>query len=296
MLHLAFLACPALVSPCLAAAAESRIALGATALEAATDEALFAPFGRRVAAEVERLLGEPGAIDDPATLRLLLAMRVHLAHHFRDDARAVVHEFRHELRAAGCLLVAHHAIGVDHRLAPRIGIRVAEVRHVALAGNEIGQAITIEIATGRGVRLREGDIAGVLRQEVVHDHVLGKRDVLVRITLLFPPREAEPVPFHRPIGVEQSIAVDVERADFRAARAALGRAPASEGRRMVLPRAFRRAFRRLLPPAVRVQVVGPAIAVDVANAEAMADVHAPRARLGNRVRRPHRRRIGRIPL
>ena len=89
MLHLAFLACPALVSPCLAAAAESRIALGATALEAATDEALFAPFGRRVAAEVERLLGEPGAIDDPATLRLLLAMRVHLAHHFRDDARAV---------------------------------------------------------------------------------------------------------------------------------------------------------------------------------------------------------------
>jgi hypothetical protein len=63
--------------------------LPAPPLELVTNEDHFRPFARAAAALVERLLAEPAAVDDAATLRLLLALRVHLAHHFGDDDRAI---------------------------------------------------------------------------------------------------------------------------------------------------------------------------------------------------------------
>jgi hypothetical protein len=54
-----------------------------------TDEAAFRPFAEEVRAEVERLLGEPAALDDPETFKLLLSTRVHLAHHFADNDVAI---------------------------------------------------------------------------------------------------------------------------------------------------------------------------------------------------------------
>jgi hypothetical protein len=54
-----------------------------------TDEAVFRPFAEKVRAEVERLLGEPAAVDDPETFKLLLSTRVHLAHHFADNDVAI---------------------------------------------------------------------------------------------------------------------------------------------------------------------------------------------------------------
>jgi len=39
--------------------------------------------------DVERMLGVPAAIDDPATFKLLLSTRVHLAHHFGDNEKAI---------------------------------------------------------------------------------------------------------------------------------------------------------------------------------------------------------------
>lgn len=70
-------------------AAETRFELAATPLELVTNEARFRPFAERVRAEVERLLGVPAAVDDPATIKLLLSTRVHLAHHFGDNEKAV---------------------------------------------------------------------------------------------------------------------------------------------------------------------------------------------------------------
>jgi hypothetical protein len=67
-----------------------RFELSASPLELVTDEAKFLPFAEQVRAEVERLLGVPAAVDDPATLALLLATRTHLAHHFSDDQTAIV--------------------------------------------------------------------------------------------------------------------------------------------------------------------------------------------------------------
>ena len=69
--------------------AEVRFLLPADPLELVKDEAIFRPFAEKVRAEVERLLGVPAAVDDPAVLRTLLSTRVHLAHHFGDNAAAV---------------------------------------------------------------------------------------------------------------------------------------------------------------------------------------------------------------
>lgn len=68
---------------------EPRFDLPAPVVELVTSEAAFRPFAEAVRDEVERLLGVPEAIDDAATLRLLLSTRVHLAHHFGDNNTAV---------------------------------------------------------------------------------------------------------------------------------------------------------------------------------------------------------------
>lgn len=72
-----------------AKATEVRFALPAPPLELVQDEAKFAPFAREVAAKVEELLGDPASVDDAATLRTLLSTRVHLAHHFAEDEKAI---------------------------------------------------------------------------------------------------------------------------------------------------------------------------------------------------------------
>jgi hypothetical protein len=71
------------------AAGDVRFALPADPMTVVTDEAVFRPFAETVRAEVERLLGEPAAIDDPATFQVLLSTRVHLAHHFADNETAL---------------------------------------------------------------------------------------------------------------------------------------------------------------------------------------------------------------
>lgn len=71
------------------AAVETAFGLPAPPLELVTDEAKFRGFAETVRGEVERLLGVPAALDDPATFNLLLSSRVHLAHYFGDDEKAV---------------------------------------------------------------------------------------------------------------------------------------------------------------------------------------------------------------
>jgi hypothetical protein len=66
-----------------------RFPLPADPLALVTHEDVFRPFAEQVGAEVERMLGEPSAVDDPAIFRVLLSTRVHLAHHFADNEKAV---------------------------------------------------------------------------------------------------------------------------------------------------------------------------------------------------------------
>jgi hypothetical protein len=70
-------------------AGKVRFALPADAMTVVTDEEAFRPFAETVRKEVERLLGEPTALDAPETFKLLLSTRVHLAHHFADNDVAI---------------------------------------------------------------------------------------------------------------------------------------------------------------------------------------------------------------
>jgi hypothetical protein len=71
-----------------ALAKEKSFLLPASVVEVVRDEGHFRAFAEPVRAEVARLLGEPAAVDNAATLKLLLASRVHLAHYFGDDDEA----------------------------------------------------------------------------------------------------------------------------------------------------------------------------------------------------------------
>ena len=66
-----------------------RFTLAKDPMELVTNEKAFRPFAETMRAEVQRLLGVPAAVDDPAMFKLLLSSRVHLAHHFGDNAVAV---------------------------------------------------------------------------------------------------------------------------------------------------------------------------------------------------------------
>jgi len=70
-------------------AADLDYRLSVSPLELVSSENAFRPFAEQVRKDVERLLGEPRHLDDASMLKTLLSSRVHLAHHFRDDEKAV---------------------------------------------------------------------------------------------------------------------------------------------------------------------------------------------------------------
>lgn len=78
-----------LAAPLSGVAADLSFSLPGPPLEVATNEAKFRPFAEKVAAAVEEQLGVPALVDDPAILKLLLSTRVHLAHHFADNDKAI---------------------------------------------------------------------------------------------------------------------------------------------------------------------------------------------------------------
>jgi len=77
------------VAPLAGVAADISYDLPGTPLEVATNEEKFRHFAEKVATGVEEQLGIPALVDDPATLKILLSTRVHLAHHFADNDKAV---------------------------------------------------------------------------------------------------------------------------------------------------------------------------------------------------------------
>lgn len=72
-----------------AAAPEGRFDLPAPPLELVTHEEKFRVFAQTVQADVESQLGQPARVDDLAVLKTLLSTRVHLAHHFGDNEKAI---------------------------------------------------------------------------------------------------------------------------------------------------------------------------------------------------------------
>ena len=78
-----------LAAPLVEMAAEISYPLPDPPLEVATNEEKFRHFAEKVVVGVEEQLGVPSMVDDAATLKTLLSTRVHLAHHFADNDKAV---------------------------------------------------------------------------------------------------------------------------------------------------------------------------------------------------------------
>src|ERR1700722_16549894 len=91
--------------------------------------------------------------------------------------------------------IAHHGINVKDRWSKRIGVAIVEqVRHGALASDQIGYAVAIHISELRGMRFRKSYVTSVAGQEVIHDGVLHKSDLAGRIALLLIPRQSVAMP------------------------------------------------------------------------------------------------------
>lgn len=70
-------------------AAEISYPLTGAPLEVVTNAEKFEVFATEVAEGVERCLAMPALVDDPAALKILLSSRVHLAHHFGKNEKAI---------------------------------------------------------------------------------------------------------------------------------------------------------------------------------------------------------------
>src|SRR5260370_42314376 len=118
---------------------------------------------------------------------------------------------------------------------------------MALPDDDVRNTVTIQVREGRGVEFREGNVACVLGREIAHNGVLDKRDGPILIALLLEPRQAPSVSRERGDDVIQSVAVYVVHTHLGSA--------ATEVDRMKFPGSLRSAFRRLFPPATRIDNV-----------------------------------------
>jgi len=84
-----------------------------------------------------------------------------------------VDEFRNELRATRGFRVAHRLIPVEHRRTVWVRIEVVvAMRPVTLPYDEVRYSVAVHVAIGRAMWFGEGDASGILRREIIHDHVL----------------------------------------------------------------------------------------------------------------------------
>src|SRR5205823_725493 len=103
----------------------------------------------------------------------------------RTNSGAVMDQFRDELRPALRLRIAHRPVPIQHRGTVGIGVGVAlQVGPLALAYDEIGYAVSIEIRKRSAMRLREGDVSGVPGRKIAHDLVLDEPDIARVVALL----------------------------------------------------------------------------------------------------------------
>ena len=194
------------------------------------------------------------------------AVSVHVAsHHLGADAGVAVDEKRHELCA---LLAPHRLEPVEDCRASRVGV-VTVVSPVALARDQVLDAVAVHVDQSHGVGLRERDrvLAGLGRRarSRIHDGVRDERDLAVTRDLL-EPVEPVPVSLRCSDDVVIPVAVEVVREHLR---------PAGAVRReivgVLLPEATLGVARGVLPPAASLEDVLPAVAIDVPHAHAVGE-------------------------
>ena len=180
-----------------------------------------------------------------------LPVAVDVVHHeLRADAAVVVDDHRRELGHS--VAIALHLQPVDHRRLIRTGFALA-VAPPALAGDEVGLAVAVDVLEVCGVRLGH---------QVLEQFLLLERgvSVLVRPAVLLPP-DAEAVG-RRVEHVHLAVVVHIEGVHVGTGVA--------DAVRVELPRCLRIHLRRLFPPAAHGHHVQFLVAVPIADAQAVA--------------------------
>ncbi len=181
--------------------------------------------------------------------------------HLPSDPRIVVGPVGNPVDA---ILAADEAEPVDDCAGvPHRALRV--VRPVGFAGDDVLEAVAIDIGQVHRMQFAEDEAIRVLRGAVSHDQVLAE-DNLVAIAKLFVPGEAEVV--SREAGDHVVIAVAIDVVSIH-----LGPARPGEANLVQRPERIARQVRRLLEPAVLRDQIDPPVAVDIADPQAMAKRH-----------------------
>src|SRR6056297_3512501 len=203
----------------------------------------------------------------------------------RSDTGAIVDQVRNELGAA---------FSVSLQLEPvedgrGVGLEILEgtVCPAALAGDEIHEAVSVDVGGGESMGLRKLHAMRTVFRLATHETVPGERPVLV----LFVPAEAVAVGIVARDDVVSPIAVDVENEHVGTATLPWR----NEGNGMLLPEAVPGGVRGLLEPSLLGQDVRSIIAVHISKAIAVGVAKVFLAvRLGDRSDGPEAGRGGRI--
>ena len=190
--------------------------------------------------------------------------------HLNADAGVVVDELRDELRLAGGGTGA--AEPIEHRRGRRLRITVGTVGPESLAGDDVVEAVAVDIGDVDGVDLGEDGAVRAVGGFLTGDRPVVERPAAVGALLLLPPTQAVAMGGETRDHVVESVAIDV-------ANVHLGAPGAGEGDGVEGPQRVAGKRRGLLPPAVLLEDVRLAVAVDITNAHAVrepATGHFPR--------------------
>src|ERR1700694_716351 len=135
-----------------------------------------------------------------------------------------MNQLGNKLRSTFSLRIPNRSVPVQDRRTVGIGIQIAlQMRPVTLSGDDVRNAVAIQVRKRHGVEFGESDVARVLGREIAHNRVLDKRDGPVLIPLLLEPRQAPSVSRERGDDVIQTVAVYVVDAHLCAAAAEANR-------------------------------------------------------------------------
>ena len=178
---------------------------------------------------------------------------------------------RHKLGGgfAGCGIgAADAAEPVHNRWGIGLGIPLGPMGPVPLAGDDVVEAVAVDVGHIDRVDLRESDAVGTFREALAGDQLPLECAAAVVVEHLAIPGQAPAVGREARDHIVEAVAVDIADIHLRAPRA-------RKLKGMPFPERIPLKRLRLLPPAALLQDVHAAIAIDVAHAEAVGELLGP---------------------
>src|SRR6185437_828732 len=172
----------------------------------------------------------------------------------RADSRPVMDQLWNKSRAARRFGIANGVIDIQDWGVVIAWVTVAiRFRPVASSGNDVLNAVPIDITDGQRMHLGEGHTARIGSRVVVHDHVPLERNVPLCISLLPVPSQSPGVRRQGSYHVIQAVAVHIVSIHLSSADESHWTVFAPESDRVICPELLTASIRRPLPPSSRIE-------------------------------------------